>query len=214
MESIVPETPLEGGLLGRVHYWFACLFVLGWTGVVAAGLFVQFALGQQPCPLCVVQRMFMLLAATGAAYIVRTALAHGAVTGRDYMTGWGLALVAVAAGSFASWRRAVLHVLPGGGGRGGEVLGLHLDVWAWVLFQASAVAVGIVLASAHATADRAVPTAGPGPHRAAGLLALWLLGLVVAVSVAAVFLQEGFHWVLPDDPRRYEFFHDLRILGG
>ncbi|MEU2392077.1 disulfide bond formation protein B [Streptomyces sp. NPDC007369] len=229
MESILPETPLEGGLLGRAQYWFACFFVLGWTGVVGAGLFVQLVLGEQPCPLCVVQRMFMLLAATGAAYIVRTALRQAAVTGRDYMTGWGLALVAVAVGSFASWRQAVPHVLPGGkvgGGKvhgggvpggevpGGEVLGLHPDVWVWVLFQVSAVAVGIVLASAHATADRAVPTAGPGPHRAAGLLALWLLGLVTAVSLAAVFLQEGFHWFLPDQPRRYEFFHDLRNLGG
>ncbi|NXY97359.1 disulfide bond formation protein B [Streptomyces sp. BR123] len=214
MESILPQTPPEGGLLGRAQYWFACLFALGWTGVCGAGLFVQLALGEQPCPLCVVQRMLMLLAATGAAYIVRTALTHGVVTGRDYMTGWGLALVAVAVGSFASWRQAVPRVLPGGRGHGGEVLGLHLGVWAWVLFQASAVAVGIVLACAHATAGRAVPTAGPGPHRAAGLLALWLLGLVAAVSVVAVFLQEGLHWVLPDDPRRYEFFHDLRILGG
>ncbi|MFD0269223.1 disulfide bond formation protein B [Streptomyces sp. NPDC127106] len=214
MESILPETPLEGGLLGRAQYWFACFFALGWTGVAGAGVLVPLVLGQPSCPLCVVQRMFMLLAATGAAYIVRTALRHGTVTGRDYMTGWGLALVAVAAGSFASWRQAVPHVLPGGGGHGREVFGLHPDVWAWVLFQASAVAVGVVLASAHATADRAVPTAGPGPHRTAGLLALWLLGLVTAVSAAAVFLQEGFHWFLPDDPRRYEFFHDLRTLGG
>ncbi|MEU5805731.1 disulfide bond formation protein B [Streptomyces sp. NPDC047718] len=221
MESILPETPLEGGLLGRAQYWFACLFALGWTGVVGAGLFTQLVLGEQPpCPFCVVQRMFMLLAATGAAYIVRTALTHGALTGRDYMTGWGLALAAVAAGSFASWRQAALHAVPaagvggGQGSQGSHVLGLHLDVRAWILFQASAVVVGVVLASAHATADRAVPTSGPGPHRAAGQLALWLLGLVVAVSGLAVLLQEGAHWFLPDDPQRYEFFRDLRILGG
>ncbi len=154
----------------------------------------------------------MLLAALGAAYIVRTALSEGAVTGRDYMTGWGLALVAMIAGSFASWRQTMLHVLPGDKGDGSEVFGLHLYVWAWILFQASVVAIGIVLAFAHSTADRAIPAIGPGPYRTAGLFVLWFLGLVMAVNVVAVFLEEGFHWFLPDDPRHYEFFYDVGIL--
>ncbi|MFJ9787997.1 disulfide bond formation protein B [Streptomyces globosus] len=205
--SMVPETPIEGGLLGRVQFWFACLFTAGWALVAAGGLLHQFATGVPPCPLCVVQRMCMLLAAAGAAYIVRTALMDGAVSGRDYMTGWGLALTALAAGSFASWRQAVL---PGGRADGAAVLGLHPPVWAALLFQASGAAVGIVLALAHATADRAVPAAGPGRYRTAGAAVLWLLVLVTAVSLAAVFLQEGFHWFLADTPRRYEFFHDVR----
>ncbi|MEU7555508.1 disulfide bond formation protein B [Streptomyces sp. NPDC044571] len=212
MHSIVPETPLEGGLLGRVQFWFACFFAIGWTGVVCGGLFYQFALWEYPCPLCLVQRMFMLLAATGAAYIVRTALSDGAVTGRDYMTGWGLALVALIAGSFASWRQTMLHVLPGAKGYGSEVLGLHLYVWAWILFQVSVVAIGVVLAYAHTTADRAIPATGPGWYRTVGLFALWFLGLVIAVNLVAVFLEEGLHWFLPDDPGRYEFFHDIGIL--
>lgn len=212
LNTLLPETALEGGLLGRVQYWFACLFVVGWTGVVCGGLFYQFGLWEYPCPLCVVQRMFMLLAAMGAAYIVRTGLTVGAITGRDYMMGWGLALVAVTAGSFAAWRQTSLHLLPGDKGYGSEVFGLHLYVWAWILFTASAVAIGIVLAFAHSTADRAVPTAGPGPYRAAGQFALGFLALVIAVNLVAVFLEEGFHWFLPDDPSRYEFFHDVGIL--
>ncbi|MFD3553630.1 disulfide bond formation protein B [Streptomyces goshikiensis] len=212
MHSLLPEAPLEGGLLGRVQYWSACFLVVGWTGVVCGGLFHQFVLGEVPCPLCLVQRMFMVLAAIGAGHIVRTALTHGAVTGRDYMTGWGLALVAAVGGSFASWRQTALHILPGAKGHGGEVLGLHLYVWAGILFQLSVVAIGVVLAFAHATADRAVPTSGPGPYRAAGLFALWFLGAVIALSLVAVFLEQGFHWFLPADPGRYEFFHDLGVL--
>lgn len=211
MESIVPETPLEGGLLGRVQFWFACCFILGWAGVVCGGLAFQFALGEPACPLCLVQRMCMLLAATGAAYIVRTALTDGAVTGRAYMTGWGLSLVALVAGSFAAWRQTMLHVLPGDKGDGAEVAGLHLYVWAWILFQVSVVAIGVVLAFAHMTADRAIPATGPGWHRAAGLVALWVLAAVVAVNLVAVFLEEGLHWSLPADPGRYEFFHDIGI---
>ncbi|MGW7440529.1 disulfide bond formation protein B [Streptomyces sp. NPDC054849] len=213
MYTLLPDAPPGGGLLGRVQYWFACFFAIGWTAVVCGGLFYQFGLWEYPCPLCIVQRMFMLLAAMGAVYIIRTALAYGAVTGRDYMTGWGMSLVAVVAGSFASWRQTTLHILPGDKGYGSEVFGLHLYVWAWILFQASVVAVGIALAFAHATADRSVPAAGPGPLRTVGMFALWFLGLVIAVNVVAVFFEEGFHWFLPDDPSRYQFFYDVGILG-
>ncbi|MFG2878366.1 disulfide bond formation protein B [Streptomyces sp. NPDC048337] len=212
MHSLLPEAAPTGGLLGRAQYWFACFFAVGWTGVVCGGLFYQFGLWEYPCPLCIVQRMFMLLAAMGAASVVRAALSHGVVSGRDYMMGWGLSLVGVIAGSFASWRQTMLHILPGDKGYGSEVFGLHLYVWAWILFQASVVAVGIVMAFAHSTAARTVPATAPGPLRTAGMLALWFLGLVIAVNIVAVFFEEGFHWFLPDDPTRYQFFYDVGIL--
>ncbi|MHC0430875.1 disulfide bond formation protein B [Streptomyces sp. O3] len=197
------------GALSRVQYWFACFFAAGWTGIVCAGLGVQFISWDYPCPLCMIQRMFMLLAALGAAYIVRRGLT-GAVTGRDYMMGWGLALVACIGGGFASWRQTMLHILPGDPGYGDPVLGLHMYVWAWILFMASVVAVGVVLAFAHRTAADTVPTTGL--HRLIGRAVLWLIGLVIAVNLVAVFCLEGFHWFLPDDPTRYELFYQLGIL--
>ncbi|WKV76320.1 disulfide bond formation protein B [Streptomyces sp. PCS3-D2] len=209
IETLVPETAPESPPLGKVQYWFACLFAVGWTGVVCAGLVHQFVQGEHPCPLCVVQRMFMLLAALGAAYIIRTALHRGSVTGRHYMTGWGLTLIALVGGSVAAWRQTTLHILPGDKGYGGEVFGLHLYVWALILFQASALVVGIALATAHTTADRGVPATGPGPLRTAGLFALWFLGAVIAVNLLVVFAEEGYHWFLPDDPNGYRFFSDL-----
>ncbi|MFD7555057.1 MULTISPECIES: disulfide bond formation protein B [unclassified Streptomyces] len=213
MHTLLPQSAPTTGLLGRVQYWFACFFAIGWTGVVCGGLYYQFGLWEYPCPLCVVQRMFMLLAALGAAYVLRTAMAHGTLSGRDYMTGWGMSLVAVIAGSFASWRQTMLHVLPGDKGYGSEVLGLHLYVWAWILFQASVVAIGIVMAFAHTTAARTVPANVPGPLRTAGTFALAFLGLVIAVNLVAVFFEEGLHWFLPDDPNRYRFFHDVGAPG-
>ncbi|MER6255451.1 disulfide bond formation protein B [Streptomyces sp. NPDC001584] len=213
MHSLVPDAPPENGLLSRVQYWFACFFALGWSAVVCAGLYHQFGRGDIPCPLCLAQRIFMLLAALGAAYIIRSALLTGTVTGRAYMTGWGLSLVAAIGGSFASWRQTMLHILPGAKGYGSEVLGLHLYVWAWILFQLSVVAIGVVLAFAHVTADRAVPAVRPGALRTAGMCALWFLGMVIAVNLLAVFLEEGFHWFLPDAPDRYRFFYDVGILG-
>ncbi|MER7759570.1 disulfide bond formation protein B [Streptomyces sp. NPDC097619] len=210
MNSILPDAaPIEGGLLGRVQYWFACFFAVGWTGVVCGGLYYQFVKWEYPCPLCIVQRMFMLLAAIGAVVIIRKGMT-GAVSGRDYMMGWGMALVAVLCGGFASWRQTMLHILPGDKGYGSTAFGLHLYVWAWILFMASVLAVGLVLAFAHSTADRTLPTGGA--YRAVGLFAIGFLALVLAVNTVAVFFEEGFHWFLPDDPVRYQLPHDLGIL--
>ncbi|MFI8876730.1 disulfide bond formation protein B [Streptomyces sp. NPDC055243] len=195
--------------LGKVQYWFACFFAVGWTGVVCGGLGVQFLDWDYPCPLCMVQRMFMLLAALAAAYIVRRGMT-GTITGRDYMTGWGLALVAVMCGGFASWRQTMLHILPGDKGYGAPVLGLHMYVWAWILFMASVVAIGIVMSFAHSTAAASVPTSGV--YGTADRIVLGFLTLVIAVNLVAVFLLEGFHWFLPDDPDRYRFFYDVGIL--
>ncbi|MEV0523165.1 disulfide bond formation protein B [Streptomyces sp. NPDC050439] len=205
-------TPLPGTeryhVLGRAQYWFACFFAVGWTGVVCGGLGVQFISWDYPCPLCMVQRMFMLLAALGAAYIVRRGMT-GTITGRDYMTGWGLALVAVMCGAFTSWRQTMLHILPGDKGYGSPVLGLHMYVWAWILFMASVVAIGVVMSFAHTTAATTVPVSGV--HGMAGRVVLGFLALVIAVNLVAVFLLEGFHWFLPDDPNRYRFFYDVGL---
>ncbi|MEU6312738.1 disulfide bond formation protein B [Streptomyces sp. NPDC047014] len=218
IDSLVEDAPPEGAvLLGKVQYWFACLFAAGWAAVVCAGLYRQLADWEHPCPLCLVQRMCMLLAALGAAYVIRTALWNGTVSGRDYMTGWGLSLVAATAGTFAAWREGAGQVLPGagvkGGGGAGEVFGLQPYLWAGILFQLSVLAVGVALAFAYGTADRSVPADWPGPLRAVGVGALWFLGLVIAVSLVAAFLEEGFHWFLPDAPARYRFFDDVGALN-
>ncbi|MET9292327.1 disulfide bond formation protein B [Streptomyces sp. NPDC003077] len=207
--TLIGLEPGPPALVARGQYWFACVVVIGWTGVLGGGLYYQFGRWEYPCPLCVVQRMFMVLASLGAAYIVRQGL-DGVITRRDYLMGWGLSLVACVAGSFAAWRQTMLHILPGDRGYGSTALGLHLYVWAWILFQACVVAIGVVMAFGHLTAARRIPMSGL--YQLVGRFALGVLTLVIAVNVVAVFLEEGFHWFLPDDPDRYRFFYDVWIL--
>ncbi|MBF6179388.1 disulfide bond formation protein B [Nocardia otitidiscaviarum] len=197
--------------LGRVQYWLAVVFVVGWTGVVCGGLAVQFGTWDYPCPLCMVQRNFMTLAALGGAYIVAKGL-RGTITRRDYMTGWGLAIVGCFGGGFAAWRQTMLHILPGDPGYGGTVLGLHLYVWALILFVAAIATIGVVLSFAHATAGETIPTGGVAAR--IGRLALWFCGLVIVINLVAVFLLEGLHWFLPDNPSCYQFFHDIGVIDG
>ncbi|MCM6773005.1 disulfide bond formation protein B [Nocardia sp. CDC159] len=195
-------------MVSRAQYWLAVVFVVGWSGVVCGGLGTQFIGWEYPCPLCLVQRMFMLLAALGGAYIVRRGMT-GTIAPRDYATGWGLAVVACVAGGFTSWRQTMLHILPGDPGYGGPVLGLHLYVWALILFVAAIATIGVVTSFASETAALSIPVR---PHRIAGTVAIGFLALVIGVNLVAAFLEEGLHWYLPDDPQRYQLFYDLGIL--
>ncbi|MEV0600888.1 disulfide bond formation protein B [Streptomyces sp. NPDC050315] len=217
--------PGPPGIIARAQYWFACLFVTGWTGALCAGLYLQFVHGEAPCPLCVVQRMFMVLTLLGAAHIVRQGL-RGAVPRRDYLMGWGLALVGCTAGSLAAGWQALPYLLLdgrahgggadggavyGAGAYGGVVQGLPAGVWAWLFFQASVLAIGAVLVTSHLTTARRIPT--QGLPRAAGQAVLFLAGVVIAVSAVAVFLQAGLHAFLPVAPGRYQLLYDLGMRG-
>lgn len=209
MATATAPARTTGTVVGQLQYWLAIIFVVGWTAVICGGLGVQFGSWDYPCPLCMVQRMFMALAALGAAVIVRKGMT-GTIAARDYAMGWGMVVVGCVAGGFASWRQTMLHILPGDPGYGEPVLGLHLYVWAWILFIAAIATVGAVLAFSHSTAAETIPAT---PHRLVGLIALWFLGLVLAINLVAVFLLEGLHWFLPDDPSRYQLFYDLHILS-
>ncbi len=44
-----------------------------------------------------------------------------------------------------------------------------------------------------------------------------MLGVVAAtilINGAVVFAEEAFHWVLPDNPDRYQLFYDLGLERG
>jgi disulfide bond formation protein DsbB len=205
------ESTLNRGLqqaFGSIQFWFALLFVVGWSGVVGGGLAVQFIGSEYPCPLCMIQRVFMLLAAAGAAFIV-VKWTKGTIEPRDYMTGWGLVIVACLVGAFTSWRQTMLHILPGDDGYGDPVLGLHLYVWALILFVVASLVAGLLLATSHLTAGAAPRS---GSFALIGKIAIGLLMLILAINVVSVFALEGFHLKLPDDPTRYQLFEDLRLL--
>ncbi len=214
MSAVESGEPVDGGALtgralaGRLQYWLAVIFVAGWTVVICAGLFVQFAQWEYPCPLCMIQRMFMALAALGGAYIVRKATA-GTITVRDYQVGWGLAIIGCLVGGFASWRHTMLHILPGDPGYGGAVLGLHMYVWAWILFVAGIGAIALVTSFAPVTSSTAPLTPA---MRNLGYAAVGFFALIMLVNLVAVFAEAGLHWYLPDDPVRYQLFYDLGIL--
>ena len=104
----------------------------------------QFGQGEFPSPLCRLQRMAMMLCALGPAYVIMKARA-GEVKTTDFATGYGMSVIAGVAGAFISIRQILLHIVPPDPGYGDPVLGLHLYMWALLVFVAEIIAAGLNL---------------------------------------------------------------------
>jgi disulfide bond formation protein DsbB len=174
-----------------------------------SAFYIQFAMGEFPCPLCMLQRYGMILSTLGALYVVMQAR-RGTLTTSRYAQGLGMGLLGALAGASVSVRQILLHIKPGDPGYGEPVLGLHLYTWAFITFAIvmayCAVMLmlsprGIPAAPAEGTAARAVSTA-----------VIWLFIGVVAANVVAIIFLEGFAAVLPDDPESYNLIDQIR--GG
>ena len=85
----------------------AQLCIFGITAVLISAFVVQFGMKELPCPLCILQRMGMILAALGPAWLLMRAM-RGPVNARDYAQCYG---VSVLAEDFERSARDVLALL-------------------------------------------------------------------------------------------------------
>ena len=187
-------------------FWFAHFNVLAVTFVLLGAFAVQFGDGEVPCPLCILQRMAMMLCALGPAYIILRARL-GRVDATDFATGYGLSILAAVLGTCISTRQILLHIIPPDPGYGMPVLGLHLYTWALIVFVVVLVDSGLNLIFIRELLPSQVKFAWPSKA------VIGLYSAVILANAISVFCQEGFHWTLPDEPVRYELFHDLRLAS-
>jgi disulfide bond formation protein DsbB len=191
-------------LIGPVGYLAVHLEILVLCSVLLGAFGVQFLEGELPCPLCILQRLGMMLAATGAAYML-VKWKDGELSPLDYMTGHGMIILGALGGSFVSIRQILLHIMPGDAGYGDPVLGLHLYSWALVVFVCLIGSSAICLLFGNWFLEG---RARPGWWSRA---TLGLLALLILANTVNIFLEQGFHFLLPDDPARYELLYDLGI---
>ncbi len=182
----------------RVNIAQFCILAI--TGVLIAAFGVQFGAGELPCPLCMLQRMGMILAAFGPAWLLMRAM-RGPIEARDYAQCYGMSVLAAIVGGAVSVRQTLLHIAPGNPGFGDPVMGLHLYTWGIVIFATVCIVSGIQLLMLPKNSERL--------H--IGIRAkcvLLLFAAVIIVNTVAVFALEGFHWVIPDNPTSYRLFGD------
>lgn len=202
VESGRPISPREA-LLGKLGYWAVVAFLVAYIGVLSGAMFYfQFGLGEYPCPLCITQRMGMMISSLGAVYILVNAL-RGSLSSSRFMTGLGFAVLGALLGATMSIRQILLHIMPGDPGYGGAVLGLHLYTWALVSFVVVLVFVGVLLMFA----KEFTPIAPAAPWvRILTWVIIGVFVFTVAANMVVVFAEEGFNWYLPDNPTSYLLF--------
>jgi disulfide bond formation protein DsbB len=193
-------------MLRSLGFWLAHLCIVGICAVLLGAFSVQFIEGEFPCPLCLLQRMAMMLCALGPAYVILKTR-QGDVSSTDFCTGYGLSVLAGLGGALISARQVLLHIVPPDPGFGEPMFGLHLYTWALVVFGTVIVVSGLNLVFNAELAPRGVKFGWPSR------LVIGLLAAVILANVIAVFCQEGLHWSIPDSPDRYQLFEDLGIGG-
>ncbi|WP_329381915.1 disulfide bond formation protein B [Streptomyces sp. NBC_01351] len=195
------------GLSNRLGLWFAHAYVLGMCATIGGAYVFQFGLWEYPCPMCLLQRMFMLLSAVGPAMIVARSR-RGPVTTADFASGWGVAIVSALIGSTVSGAQVLMHIVPPDPGYAGALFGLHLYTWAAITFGLAVLAGAVNLALAHSAQPLDAAQTSPALRRAAGFTLAVLVFFAVSNLLACFFLQ-GFHWQMPGDPTGYQLFTDL-----
>ena len=167
---------------------------------ILAGAFIaQFAMGEPPCPLCVMQRIAMMLAALGPCYTLLTAQREG-LSARVIAIGASITVLASLLGAAISIRQVLLHILPGDPGFGAPIFGYHLYTWAVIAFACSIAASGAQLLGLQwfaGSATRLIPGA-----RLTG----FVLGAMLVANILSVVAEAGFAWHLPDNPTHYLLF--------
>jgi disulfide bond formation protein DsbB len=198
-----PDIPAEPTFWNHLGFWFPHIVAVGYAFVILAAISTQFTGDEMPCPLCVLQRMGMILVGIAALWMVGQARKRTLTMG-GYARSYGFMMLGALLGASISIRQVELHILPGDAGYGGTVLGLHLYTWALVTFIIVLIYTAIMLTFLR-------PTFPVVPQ---GDLAKWiswiLIGIFIAVilaNVVLIFAEEGFSWYLPDDPTGYRLLH-------
>jgi disulfide bond formation protein DsbB len=199
---IVPEpSKTWHRVMGRLGFWAQVFFLVAYIGVLSTAMFYfQFAQAEMPCPLCILQRMGMMLSSLGALFIVSHSLKK-TLTPSGFMTGLGMAILGAMLGSAMSIRQILLHILPGDPGYGTAMLGLHLYTWALISFVVVMAFAGVLLTFG----TEFLPIA-PVSRWARGIVWVVIVAFVatIAINLVVVFFEEGFNWFLPDNPKSYE----------
>jgi disulfide bond formation protein DsbB len=175
--------------------------------MMLSAFYIQFVMGEFPCPLCMLQRYGMILATIGALFVIMQAR-RGVLTTARYAQGLGMGMIGVLAGASVSVRQIELHILPGDPGYGEPFLRLHLYTWAFITFAIVMIYVGVMLM----LMPRGIPHAPPAGRTARKIstVIIWIFIGVVAANVIAIIFLEGFAPVLPDDPDGYTLIDQIK----
>lgn len=180
--------------------------LVGLLGVLAGSLFLQFGVGEQPCPLCLVQRSGMIGLAVGPIMNLMWGLRP---------QHYAISILAALMGSAGSVRQILLHIQPDDPGYGPPVLGLHLYTWALITFVIGIAGISVLLLF-----PRQFSAGDEGILKTPYGIPWWILGVAVgivtwvvldALVIAASVPFECGLGPCPDDPSDID---GAGVVGG
>ena len=158
------------------------LMLAALAAILTAAMVLQYAFGEIPCPLCLLQRVAMFGCCFGLIQQLRA---------EESERGSGISLVFALLLLVISVRQTLLDLFPRAGHAyiGSAVLGMHMEVWS--VFIAVALLLGFAIRFALFGAPRAAPeTEGSPMRRCARGLEIYLV-FICASKFLSVVLQCG-----------------------
>lgn len=136
MPSTIRDEAFTGANAIRISRIINVVALFALLGVLAGSLHLQFGIGEQPCPLCLVQRSGMIGLAIGPVMNLLWGMRA---------SHYALSILAAVVGAAGSIRQILLHIEPGDPGYGPAVMGLHLYTWAFITFVIAIVGCAVML---------------------------------------------------------------------
>lgn len=155
------------------------LFPIVLSAIIMSAYYVQFSKHEDPCPLCMLQRLSMIGVAIGPLLNLR----FGVST-----VHYGVSLFSAILGGAVSLRQICLHICPGSPTFGVPVFGLSLYTWAFIAFASSIFMISVLLLLHKPSADDLQPR----KVGEIGMVAFALVFIAAFADVITTFQQCGF----------------------
>lgn len=176
---------MENRALALLNYAFLLAALAVIAGILTAAMVMQYAFGELPCPLCLLERVAMFGAAFGMIRNLR-----GPFSSRNT----GLTLIFALFLLIVSVRQTLLDIYPRPGHEyvGSAVLGLHLPVWSVLIAVAliGAYAIQLAILGGDAHMRSVVPAEFPGVRALGAALGAYVV-LLCLVNLGSVVVQCG-----------------------
>ncbi len=173
-------------LLVLGNYVYQLLILLAFAGVLTGALVLQYAYGELPCPLCLLQRVAMFGICFGIMLDFRRGFSYQNV---------GFSLLFAVFLLVVSVRQTLLDIYPRAGHAyiGNAVFGIHLPVWSIIITVVLLAAYAVQLCVLGRDTDLPLIEAKnyPALKRIGEGVSLYVLALC-AVNFVSVILQCGF----------------------
>jgi disulfide bond formation protein DsbB len=174
-------------LLALFNYVYLLLMMMVIAGIITAAMVLQYARGELPCPLCLLQRIAMFGVCFGIMQNFRRGFSYQN-TGFSLLFTIFLLVVSV--------RQTLLDIYPRPGHAyiGSAVLGIHMPVWSIIIAVCllSAYAAKLAAVGGDEYLNEAPPGEFPLVKTLADILSLYVIA-ICAINLISVFLQSGFN---------------------